>query len=284
MMKPTIDSILVPTDFSDAAVKAFSHALRLAIALRAELDVFHVEPKLDTTDWHWQPGVVETLVRWGDLKPGAGIPDLERLGVRARRAMTSGVSADTAIFQEMASAHADLVVLPTHGRHGLERWLQPSVATPIALKGASLVLLLPPRSEGFVDKQTGIGGIGRVLIPIDHRPHPAPGFDAAVLLAKALPNPDIEIATLHVGGTLPETDLLRTPDDWRVHHWLEPDGGPVVEHIVNRAKSWNADLIVAVTEGRRNWLDSLRGSTVERLLARTQTPVLVVPADWTGED
>jgi nucleotide-binding universal stress UspA family protein len=282
MLHPQIRSILVPTDFSDASVVAFSHALRLSLALRAELDVFHVEPKNDTSDWHWAPGVLDTLIHWGDLPAGATAADLAKLGVNARRTMVSGVSPDRAIFQEMASSHADLVVLSTHGRTGVARWLQPSVATPVAVQGAVLVLLIPPDVQGFVRSNTGIGAIRKVLVPIDHRPHPAPAFEAARLLVSALPDQAVELATLHVGAERPEVDLLRVPSGWTVHHWL--DEGEPVDRILTRADTWKPDLIVTVTEGRRNWLDALRGSTVERILAgEPKCPVLIVPADWTGQ-
>lgn len=283
MLNPRIRSILVPTDFSDASVVAFDHALKIATKFNAELDVFHVEPKNDTSDWHWAPGVVDTLVRWGDLPKGATEADLAKAGIRARRTMSSGVAADEAIFQELAASHADLVVLSTHGRHGLARWLQPSVAAPVALKGASLVLLVPDGVKGFVRHNTGLAEIDRVLVPIDHRPHPAPAYDAAVLLTKAFAGEAVELATLHIGGDdLPETDLLRAPASWKVHHWLED--GIVVDRLVARADAWKPDLIVVVTEGRRNWLDAVRGSTVERLIDRgLRSPLLIVPSDWTGE-
>jgi len=284
MLHPRIRSILVPTDFSDASVNAFAHALKLSMRFGADLDVFHVEPKNDTSDWHWAPGVIETLVKWGDLPEGATEADLAARGVKARRSMVSGVAPEPAILQEMASAHADLVVLSTHGRSGLARWLQPSVAAPVALKGASLVLLIPQGVDGFVRKNTGLASIERVLLPIDHRPHPAPGFDAAVLVTQALAGEKVELATLYIGGgdTLPETDLLRAPPEWNVHHWVED--GIVVDRIVARADAWKPDLVVLVTEGRHGLLDSVRGSTVERLIDRgLRCPVLIVPSDWTGE-
>lgn len=280
MLNPRIRSILVPTDFSDASVVAFSHALKLALATRAELDVFHVEPKNDTADWHWAPAVATTLARWGEVPAGASAADLEARGIRARRTMSSGHKPDEAIFQEMVQSHADLVVLSTHGRSGIERWLQPSVATPVALKGAVLVLLIPPGVKGFVNAETGAGALRKVLVPIDHRPHPAPGFDAATLVTRALAGETVEIATLHVGTEQPEVDLLRPDPSWTVHHWI--DAGNPLDRIVAKAETWKPDLVVAVTEGRRNWLDGLRGSTVERLLERVKVPVLIVPADWTG--
>lgn len=282
MQQPTIRSILTPTDFSDASVIAFSHALKLALKLKANLDVFHVEPKNDTSDWRFAPTVLETLSRWGVLPAGATEADLEGLGISARRSVTSGVRPDEAIFGEMVRGHTDLVVLSTHGRSGLERWIQPSVATPIALKGAVLVLLIPPGVQGFVNPDTGVGGIRRVLVPVDHRPHPAPGFDAARIVTEAVADQDVEFATLHVGTTRPELDLLRVPPGWTLHHWMTP--GSPEEQIEATAKSWDADLVVMVTEGRRNFLDTVRGSTVERLLNRLRCPVLIVPAEWGSTD
>lgn len=279
MRRPEIRSILVPTDFSDEAAIAFAHALRLAIAFKAELDVFHVEPKNDQSDWHWAPSVLNTLKRWKILPADATPDDLDRLGIRARRSVAAGVKADAAILQELANAHADLVVMATHGRSGLERWVQPSVASPVAIKGSAPVLLIPPNCAGFIDGQSGAGSLERVLVPVDHRPHPAPGYDAAELFIRTLPGDEIQLATYHVGAKHPEIDLLHADPAWRVHHWTQ-DGVNVIDSVLETAQTWNADLIVAVTEGRLNFLDNLRGSTVDRLLHRAKTPVLVVPADW----
>jgi nucleotide-binding universal stress UspA family protein len=275
MSLAAIRSILVPTDFSDDAATAFAHALKLAVALRADLDVFHVEPKNDQSDWHWAPGVVATLVQWGVLPKGSTEADLESVGIRLRRGMAGGLSPEAAILQETASAHADLVVMSTHGRAGLERWLQPSVAFPVALKGVVPVLLFPAGSKGFVDKPTGEASLHNLLLPVDHRPSPLPGFDAAKLLTRALPQDRVKVTTLHVGTTQPEMDLLAPDDNWSVQHLL--GDGAVVDEIVAASLDRNVDLIIAVTEGRRGFLDALRGSTVERLLDRSHIPVLIVP-------
>ncbi len=274
----TIRSILVPTDFSDAADIAFVHALRLAIALKAELEIFHVEPRNDTADWHWAPSVINTLVRWGFLPSGAGPADVSALGIRARHAMATGSSPEHAIRAELAASHADLVVVATHGRSGLARWLQPSVAMPVAVRGAVPVLVIPQGAKGFVDAETGYAALSRVLVPVDHVPHPAPGFDAATLLTMALPGPSVELATIHVGGGTPDLVWMRPAPGWALHHWSAE--GDVLENLQEVIREWGPDVVVAVSEGRRNFLDVLRGSTVERLLDRSPRPVLVVPAEW----
>jgi nucleotide-binding universal stress UspA family protein len=150
---------------------------KLAVALRAELDIFHVEPHNDQSDWHWAPSVLGTLKRWGTLPAGA--TDAE-------------AAADT---------HTDLVVMATHGRAG-------RCARALAR-------------------------VARGHRARDHAAH------------------------------------RRAP--------------AVVERIVVTTLDRDADLIVPVTEGRRGFLDAVRGSTVERLLEQRRIPLLVVPRqDWEG--
>ncbi len=278
MTTPTIRNILIPTDFSTPASLAFAHALRLSLALKADLDIFHVEPENDTADWHWAPKVIRTLTSWGFLKEGATVADLEALGIRARATLAAGEPAEEAILREMAETHADLIVMATHGRSGLSRLLQPSVSKPVALRAPVPVLLLPAGSKGFVDPEFGAGGLSRVLIPVDTVPNPAPGFDAATLLARALPGATLELATFHVGSGHADLELMRPAPGWAVHHWRAD--GQVVDSILQTAFTWSADLVVVVTEGRRSVFDMLRGSTVERILAGIHRPVLVVPAEW----
>lgn len=271
-----VRTILHPTDFSDGALVAFVHALKLSIAFGAELELFHVEPDNTQTDWHWGPNVRATLERWGVLPAGSTDADLARLNIRVRRGTASGVAADAAIFQELAASHADLVVMATHGRSGLQRWLQPSVSTPVVTKGNVPVLILPPTGRGFVDPASGHSGLDRVLVPVDRTPAPKIAFEAANAILRVLTRDAAEIATLHVGPELAEAKQLFA-EGREVQHLAIPNGDPV-EVIVREAASWNADLVVMTTEGRTGFLDNLRGSTVERVISRVAMPLLVIPA------
>ncbi|MFZ5480110.1 MAG: universal stress protein [Myxococcota bacterium] len=272
-----IETILVPTDFSDADAVAFAHALKLALVIGAELDIFHVEPNNEQTDWHWAPSVLATLRRWGVLGAHAGENEMAGLGVRARRTVATGMSPDAGILQEMVSARADLVVMATQGRSGIETWTRPSVSVPVATRGSVPVLVVPSHARGFVSPGTGAGAIRRVLVPIDYRPDPGPAYAAVPDLVRPLAAEDVEVATMHVGSGSPQTAGLVVPETWSVRR-LDQPGGDVVDAIVRTAEAWEADLVVMVTEGRATFLDALRGSTVERVLQRVKTPVLVVPA------
>jgi len=152
------------------------------------------------------------------------------------------------------------------------------VATPVALKGAVPVLLFPSHAKGWMEPTLGESRLARILVPIDHRPHPAPAFDATTLLGRALGMKGLQVSTLHYGPTHPEVDLLETEEDWSIQHWTRD--GLVVDGIIDTATRWEADLLVTVTEGRQHWLDGIRGSTVERLVRASDLPILIVPEGW----
>jgi nucleotide-binding universal stress UspA family protein len=278
MNTPLIRNILLPTDFSMEAQVAFHHALKLALRLKADLDIFHVEPKNDQSDWHWGPKVVQTLINWNVLPKGSTEADLASLGMRIHRTMSGGQDAASAIYKELADIHADIVVMATHGRSGLSRWIQPSVATPVALKASVPVLLFPSTAKGWIEPDLGESRLTRILVPIDHRPHPAAAFDATTTIGRALGVTGLQISTLHIGNVHPEVDLLETDADWGVQHWTQD--GIVVDQVMEMAARWEADLLVTTTEGRTNYLDGLRGSTVERLVRSSDLPMLIVPAGW----
>lgn len=276
MSLSTVGTILLPTDFSEGAAVAFAHGLKLALALRAELDVFHVEPDNDQTDWHWAPSVLKTLQRWGTVAADADEAAVQALGIRARRSSVGGVKADEAILAEMVSAHADLVVMATHGRSGLVRWTQPSVAAGVAAKGSAPMLLLPASGKGFVDAATGESSLSKVLIAVDHAPDPRFGVEAARQIAELVGGEDLRFGTVHVGGDFPAAKTLFGLEGPGAEH-KEIPSGDVVEGILGAAAGWDADLVVIVTAGRSGLLDAVRGSTVERLIARTDRPLLVIP-------
>lgn len=276
--RAAIRSILVPTDFSNEAQVAFHHALRLAVALGAQLEVLHVEPENDQSDWRWGPHVVATLIRWGLLPKGATEDDLPQLGLYVRKQLVVGTDVVSATLLEVARTHADLVVIATHGRTGLNAWLQPSVAMPLATQGSVPVLVVPAGGRGFVDADSGEINLTRVLIPCDHLPHPAPAFDATSVILSALPGAQRTVATMHVGTTPPEAGWFPPNAAWNVLNWTAE--GPVVETLAETARTWSADLLVCVTEGRHGVGDMLRGSTAERLIAQVAAPILVVPDQW----
>jgi len=124
--------IVVPTDFSDYAEKAWALAQGLASALDSEVVLAHVfvepplygEPPL-TPDATWQ--VFEKARKWVEEELEKWAAGARKKGATVRPIIRTGAPAEQ-IVELAASEHADLVVMGTHGRGGVSRVLLGSVA------------------------------------------------------------------------------------------------------------------------------------------------------------
>lgn len=139
------ERILLPVDGSDASLAAIEHAASLARRLGAAVRALHVVPAavLPAVDL---PGYAEPLRddlrREGEAVLAAAV---ERLaGVAAapllREEGPAGVGGT--ILEVAAAEGADLVVMGTSGRAGLERVLLGSVAAAVVDRSRCPVLLV----------------------------------------------------------------------------------------------------------------------------------------------
>lgn len=137
---PDVETVLVPTDGSDPAEAAANRAIALAEANGAALHVVHV---------------VDVTATWGDLDSGAVLEALETAGQRAvdrvidladeadLRAVEASVLTGTparAIAQYAADRDVDLIVIGTHGRTGLDRYVLGSVTEKVVRTSTAPVL------------------------------------------------------------------------------------------------------------------------------------------------
>jgi universal stress protein A len=150
-----IEHILVPTDFSETATRALRHAMEEATAHRARVTLLHVLPAGSGTDVYYMksasvpnmandpdasarvgapwPSRPTTVVR--DDHTEAALTQLRDLIPYASRAswrveIAVGHPADTIV--RIAKEHeADLIVMGTHGRTGLQHVLLGSVAEKV---------------------------------------------------------------------------------------------------------------------------------------------------------
>ena len=101
-------------------------------------------------------------------------------------------------------------------------------------------------------------------------------LDAADLVARATGAKQMQFVIVHVGSRDSQLDL--DPPERQGWNWeVRVRKGEVVREVLAEAGKQQADLIVLTTLGRHGFLDALRGSTTERLLARAACPVLAVP-------
>lgn len=271
-------AVFHPSDFSPASEVAFAHALKIALQSKADFDVMHVGSSAGEIDWSEFPGVRETLARWGVLPDGVEADRVgAALGLNVRKVIKAGGDPLGVMLTHLRTFAPDLVVLFTHQRHGVDRWLHKSVAEPLARRSGAMTLFVPHSARGFVSLRDGVVTLRRLLIPIDHEPRSDAAIDSAWGLAHGLGCTRGEIRLIHVGDRLRAPDPARPVDpDWPVEIVVRQ--GDTVGRILEEEAQWSPDLLVLATQGHHDFLDALRGSTTERVVRGARCPVLAVPA------
>lgn len=268
-----LKTILHPTDFSDASAHAFAHALRIALATKGELFLVHADGYLGEQDEF--PRVRHALAQWRLLDeedPPAAVGD--KLGIKVAKIGVESENPESGLLRFLEGHPSDLIVLATHGRDGLKRWVDGSVAEALSRAARLPTLFLSPTARGFVDQVSGALDLSRVLIPIDHSASGTQALEATTAFLKSLGKQDVTIELMHVGEVAPivrrEVDGTIVPVALR--------SGDVVSTILRMANDQQVDLLVMATAGHHGILDAIRGSTTERVLRHAPCPVLAVPA------
>ncbi len=270
-------SIFHPSDFTPGDEAAFVHALKVAMAARSGLDILHANPEAKEIDWDDYPSVRLTLEKWGLLKPGGSKDDVRGLGLDVHKVKRSGNDPVRTIVKYLRQHKPDLVVLATHQRRGLSRWMNPSIAEPIAREAGIMTLFVPRRVVGFVSLENGAVHLENILVPVDRVPDPQRAVDAATSLAAVLGCPKVHLTLLHAGREEEMPGLeLTLQAGWTSSKVCRE--GDVVEVILTEAEESDADLIAMATQGRDGFLDGFRGSTTEQVLRGARSPVLAIPA------
>src|SRR5262247_2028474 len=141
-----IRRILHPSDFSKASGPAFSKALELARANKAELVVLHVlAPPLPLLagDGYVSMQVYEDLDKSARAHANGELAALaakaKKAGVRAKTVLRDGVAHEQ-IVRAARSPRADMIVIGTQGRTGLARLFLGSVAARVVSTATCPVL------------------------------------------------------------------------------------------------------------------------------------------------
>jgi len=140
--------ILVAVDGSHTAELAFQEAIMLAKELRAQLRAVHV---VDEVSLNWPEGgdfeaVQETFRKSGRKILENADAEMRKAGMTAETKMleieTFGHRVADMIAAEAEAWPADLIVIGTHGRRGVNRLLLGSVAEGVARVATKPVLLI----------------------------------------------------------------------------------------------------------------------------------------------
>lgn len=268
MSDTTIRAIAHPTDFSPQGQLAFAHALRLAMLHRCPLDLLHVRDPDGPSELGKFPKVRALLQRWGMLSADASPADvLPATGVAVRKVDIRDDNAVDGLADYLWEHDIDLVVMATHGRTGVKRWIGGSVSDQVMREARVPALLLGPQAHGFVAPDSGEMALRHALLPVADQPEPGQAHQA---LARLLAGTGAAIDCLHAGTQPPRvTDAAQASVAVRC-----VAGDPVAAILAEAA---DADLIAMPTAGRQGFRDALRGSTTERVIAQARCPVLALP-------
>jgi len=302
----SIQRILCPLDFSRFSRHALEQAVAIAHETGAEIVALHAHAVEPVTS-------VVTVGAPIPLEPARLMPAERQAVTRELQEFTREVDADglvvaarivernpvDAILETAERWPADLIVLGTHGRTGLERLMLGSVAEKVLRKASCPVLTVPRRA---VTPKHGLT-FARILCPIDLSRASLRALDYAVSLAAA-EGPGVQVLNVVelMSGASATRDaaVLDTPD-FRAAvmratrerlHAIVPDRlralCPIVEsvtfgkagqEILRVAHEEESDLIVLGVENRSAADLLVFGSTTQHVLRQAACPVLTIRAD-----
>lgn len=285
------DDILIPTDGSAVAERAFEAVLQLTNQRESTIHLLHV---LDLGDI---PSGIREEVEGELTNRGEGV--LEEL---AEAVSDEGFDVETTLESTIGSIHEqivkyadshgiDFIAMGTKRESALERFLVGSVTQQTLRDAPAPVLTVNP------DYQVG-GSIDTIL-------HPNDGSEGAMAAAEHALTVSEELeATLHVVNVVDITGPWGTLDREYIMSAFEEAGQAAVDSVIERSKQrdissiqasvingvpadaileysseQDIDLVVMGTHGRSGLRRALLGSVAEKVIGRSTVPVLTTNPD-----
>jgi len=300
----TFSKILFPTDFSGYSNGVLDHALAWAEGFGANVHMLHVV----------------TVHNFDPFNPDLGFPDIgmerslhesaekqmeEIAGYAADRAPTvtretrTSFSPWTEIVTVAQEQGADLIIMATHGRKGLQKLFLGSTAEKVLEHAPCPVLLLRPDEDEIMPPP---GQVESIVLPTDFsdeasRAAPlalelAGHFGAKLILFHCVEQdvpPPYYVAGITSIFELNDTilDISREqmakliPDDLadKLDHDFVVREGRSGQQLVSYAHEAVVDLIVMATHGHSGLEQALVGSTTDKVIRNTPCPVLVIRSE-----
>ncbi|MBM4349139.1 MAG: universal stress protein [Deltaproteobacteria bacterium] len=141
--------ILIPLDGSELAKKAIGQAEKLAQTFGSEIILFQVVPFMPI---YGSPELVTPLIIDEKQKESAEkylqsqAEELKQKGLKVSSAVKTGQQVAVEIIDFAKENGVDLIIMSTHGRSGITRWVLGSTALKLLTRAETPILLL--RSKG----------------------------------------------------------------------------------------------------------------------------------------
>jgi nucleotide-binding universal stress UspA family protein len=286
-------TVIVPFDGSVCALHALPFARAAARIFGGRLILLHAidregSPARPRSDAEPAPVALDDLVRM-----------LGREGIAAEAEVRRGSPAE--VIRTAANEHrADLIVMASHQRHGLARWLHGSVTEAVLHQTRVPVLVIPHDGAHVPPDRSPL----RVLVPLDGSPFAEVALDLVRFAAATRPVEVVlvQVARLQVGMIGPLTPYAVDPTDGirhaetylgRLADALRAEGVPTQVRVVESQQTTACELlrlaerervtaIVMATHGRGALAHLALGSVSTGVLEHSPIPVMLVPgrATW----
>lgn len=301
--------VLVPLDGSPRAERAVPVAAKIAAANHGTVVLVRVMTLPIVYGAALVPSLsVETMEAermecTGYLSDITNLPALMNLGTET--VVMQGVPAQS-ILEATSSKKADLVVMTSHGRTGLSRWMLGSVAQQIAHHAPVPVLVLRAEGPTLATQHPDVEHLPRLLVPLDGSPLAEAALEpAAELTAVLSPEPALHLALVvspyeAVEANMPEALVVDGAKSYlgkiasrlKSEHpelsvtWSVGVGLDIAETLIRIAERGDdtegagvfggCDAIAIATHGRTGFARWALGSITERVLHSTKLPLLIV--------
>lgn len=280
------ERILIPLDGSEQAEMALPYAIAMAEAFGSEIDVVAVGGEEERK--------FERLIRTYLERVTAGLAEE---AVRAKAVFLYGNPAEETVDYARKNS-VGLIIMATHGRSGVARWVMGSVAGKIVRSSRTPVLLI--NAKLYRERKASEAKFSRILIPLDGSSLGAAALPYAEELARKM---KAEIKLLHIplpsyrltgAGELdfsfPEQlieDMRKAASDYLSQMSAEVKGkgiavsaeiieGVADEMIPDYAKEKGVDLVAMSTHGRGGLSRLVFGSVMDKVLHSLEIPILVI--------
>jgi nucleotide-binding universal stress UspA family protein len=142
------EHILAPTDFEPASGDALKLATSLAKSFGAKLTLLHVWeiPNYPYMDFSLSSEVIERIEQAAKQQLQVFLAEVQRVVPGAQARLETGLPAQ-AILDDIPRLGIDLVIMGTHGRHGLSHTLLGSVAEKVVRLSAAPVITVHATSS-----------------------------------------------------------------------------------------------------------------------------------------
>ncbi|QLH82098.1 universal stress protein [Halosimplex pelagicum] len=284
------DNILIPTDGSDGATVAFNHALDIATTHDATIHILNVADTTRDSITQIRGDVVDTLETEGDEIVLDAADRAQQRGLTTKTDVLQGEPYST-IVDYAEARDVGLIVMPTHGRRGLERFLLGSTTERVVRRADTPVLTIRPDEDITVTYP-----YQDILLPTD-------GSDCATdALTTGIDVATAEKATLQLLSVVNMTSLGADVLIQMQMEALEESANTIIEEATDHAETegvdsvsgsvefgssihrailshieeHDVDLVVVGTHGRTGFDRYVLGSVTEKLVRTSPVPVLTV--------